>query len=288
MLEVKSPGLFTTIQDEGRFGYSSKGVPTSGAMDKSSYRLANHLLDNDIRTPVFEFTQVGPTLFFHARSRVVITGGTYEVRLNGKVVPHQQPFSIDPGSELKVGKLIAGNYGYLAISGGFSAKRVLGSFSYCPNLNEEAKCIKGMKFLFIRSSQEYPDLNAKVTKRSVKPLNVIDVDEGPEFHLLNKNHQRMLFEAHFKTSKSSSRMAIQLDHQLEVSLPDILTVPVQPGTVQLTPAGNLIVLMRDAQTTGGYARILQLSEKSIDLLSQLKPTNELRFSCDQKATFNLI
>jgi biotin-dependent carboxylase-like uncharacterized protein len=268
MIVVKTPGLFTTVQDEGRFGYSSKGVPTSGAMDLESYRLANYLLNNDFGTPVLEFTQIGPTLYFYARSVVVITGGKYEVKLNGNGVPSSKPFIVDAGSELKIGKLLSGNYGYLAVEGGFYAQEVLGSSSYCPNVNEAGKCKKGTTFVFVRSTLEHLDKNAKVVSEIHNRDTHLHVERGPEFHLLLEEDQRSLSEVDFKIGTNSSRMAIQLDHELEISATDILTAPVQPGTIQLTPAGNLIVLMRDAQTTGGYARILQLSVESINKLAQ--------------------
>lgn len=275
MIEVKAPGLFTTVQDEGRFGYSSKGVPTSGAMDLESYRLANHLLNNDFGTPVLEFTQIGPTLHFYARSVVIITGGKYDVKLNGNEVPSSTPFVVDAGSELMIGKLVSGNYGYLAVEGGFYAQEILGSSSYCPNVNEVGKCKKGTKFVFVRSTLEQQDKNAKVVSEIHSRDNHLKVEPGPEFHLLSEEDQRKVLEGEFKIGTNSSRMAIQLDHELEIGVTDILTAPVLPGTIQLTPAGNLIVLMRDAQTTGGYARILQLRTDSLNRLAQMKPGEKL-------------
>ena len=268
MIEVKYPGLFTTVQDEGRFGYRSKGIPTSGAMDLQSYRIANQLLNNASGKPALEFTQIGPTLYFHARTNVVLTGGKYEATLNGKLVPHSAPFVVKAGSELSIGKLISGNYGYIGVEGGFYAQDILGSSSYCPNINETAKCTKETKFIFVRSTKEYMVKNAKVITEGLNKNNQIRVEKGPEFHLLSKEVQKKIFSEHFTVGVNSSRMAIELNHTLKFNVSDILTAPVQPGTVQLTPSGSLMVLMRDAQTTGGYARILQLSEESINRLAQ--------------------
>ena len=71
-------------------------------------------------------------------------------------------------------------------------------------------------------------------------------------------------------------MAYQLEPLFQNSLEPILTSPVLPGTIQLTPSGQLIVLMRDCQTTGGYPRVLQLTEKSINILSQKTTGNDLK------------
>ena len=76
-------------------------------------------------------------------------------------------------------------------------------------------------------------------------------------------------------------MAYIIEHSLSLSAEEILTAPVQPGTLQLTPSGAMIALMRDAQTTGGYARILQLAEASIDQLARLSPGQHFRFSLER-------
>lgn len=280
MIEIKNPGLHTTIQDEGRSGFRSKGVPTSGAMDLWSYRSANHLLNNNAGKAALEFTQIGPTLYFHERSTVVLTGGQYDAKLNGKQVPYAKPFSVNAKSELKVGKLLFGNYGYLTVKGGFHAPKLLGSASYCPNVNDEAKCEKGTKLVFVRPEKEYKNKHAKAVLRPIGKDKRIHIDKGPEFQMLSAKNQKKICTEPFTVGINSSRMAIQLDHTIDFSVPDILTTPVQPGTVQLTPNGDLIVLMRDAQTTGGYARVMQLKKDAINYLAQTKPGTAIQFVLD--------
>ena len=82
----------------------------------------------------------------------------------------------------------------------------------------------------------------------------------------------------YSISKDNNRMAYQILPVLKNSLESILTSPVLPGTVQLTPSGQLIILMRDCQTTGGYPRILQLTERSINILSQKTTNSVVKFS----------
>lgn len=277
MIEVRKPGLHTSIQDEGRYFYRSKGIPISGAMDQEAFRFANFLLKNDLNTPVIEFTQVGPTLYFHARTSAVITGARFDVKLNGKKVAFSTPFEIPADSVLQIGSVKEGNYGYLSIKGGFHAHDVLGSASYCPSVNDAALCNKGNTFVYVRSRQNHAEKFVNVITLNRIKENTIDVYPGPEFDELNSDQKRLLTKPFF-VSRNSSRMAIQLEHNVDLKASDILTAPVQPGTVQLTPGGDLIVLMRDAQTTGGYARILQLSQSAINKLSQCKPGTEIRFS----------
>ena len=61
MVKVIKPGLNSTIQDLGRFGYQDYGVPVSGAMDQYSAKFANALLNNDQNGAVLEMTMTGPT-----------------------------------------------------------------------------------------------------------------------------------------------------------------------------------------------------------------------------------
>ena len=72
-------------------------------------------------------------------------------------------------------------------------------------------------------------------------------------------------------------MAYQLKELFKNDLKSIITSPVLPGTVQLTPSGNLIILMRDCQTTGGYPRILQLNEAALNVLSQKYSGQKIQF-----------
>ncbi len=108
---------------------------------------------------------------------------------------------------------------------------------------------------------------------------VIEAFPGPEFDLLSASEKNALQKWHFSVAKESNRMGIQFQEKLENKLHPILTGPVLPGTVQLTPSGTLIVLMRDGQTTGGYPRILQLSEAGINTLAQKLPGEKLQVKC---------
>ena len=110
----------------------------------------------------------------------------------------------------------------------------------------------------------------------------LEVLKGPEFHLLDKIQLNTLFGSEFSIDNSSNRMAYQLQEELSNTLPEMITSLVLPGTVQLTPSGRLIILMRDAQVTGGYPRVLQLTEASINRLSQKIFGEKIRFKYLQK------
>ena len=105
----------------------------------------------------------------------------------------------------------------------------------------------------------------------------IEVQKGPEFDLLNQSQLTQLFAEPFTVSKENNRMAYQLNEYLDGHTMKMLTSATLPGTVQLTPAGRLIILMKDGQTTGGYPRILQLTNTSICVLAQKKFGDTIKF-----------
>ena len=99
---------------------------------------------------------------------------------------------------------------------------------------------------------------------------VLEVSKGPEYDLLNDKQLEKIFGNDFSIAKENNRMAYQLAEAIQGHAKSMLTSATIPGTVQFTPSGKLIILMKDGQTTGGYPRILQLSDKAISILSQKK------------------
>ena len=105
----------------------------------------------------------------------------------------------------------------------------------------------------------------------------LKVYHGPEYHQLSIEQQEQLHQTEFEVSHLNDRMAYQLQPTIEEHQISQITVPVLPGSIQLTPNGSLIILMRDGQTTGGYPRVLQLSEHSINQLAQMATASSFKF-----------
>ena len=87
----------------------------------------------------------------------------------------------------------------------------------------------------------------------------------------------LLFKNEF-TIRTNSRMAYNLEEKVQIGIKSIISSPVLPGSVQLTPSGKIIILHRDCQATGGYPRILQLNKSSLNHLSQIKSNEKIKFS----------
>lgn len=265
-LTVIDAGFLTTIQDLGRLDSRKYGVPHSGAMDLYSAGLANKLLSNPKETGVIEMTLYGGTFIFSEPTQVAITGARCEV-IHGSE-KHISPciITINTGDTIKIGAAHYGNFIYLAISGGFRLKSYLDSVSYYLGILDSSLIKKGTHLTYLSTEIIAPNYNIPSYdfKTSLKAY------RGPEFQLLNRKQQEQLLSKSFTVSKTWNRMAFQLVEQINNDLKPIKSSPVLPGTVQLTPQGHLIVLMRDAQTTGGYPRILQLNREAINRMSQYR------------------
>ena len=278
MLKVLHPGFYSTIQDSGRFGYRSFGVPKSGVMDAHSSRYANTLLRNHENDAVLEMTMQGGKFQFLEPTQIVISGSDMQPRLNSIPINNNTIINIAKNDILEFGKLKSGIRVYLAIKGGFKTEIVLGSRS-------QYKCItKGFR-LHKNDVIAYDSNNSiiKVSYSSVKyddsilKSEKLEVFEGPEFKFLSEKQKKELMEIKFTITNKNNRMAYQLEPLFLNEMPSILTSPILPGTVQLTPSGQLIVLMRDCQTTGGYPRIFQLTEQSINILCQKTIKHNISF-----------
>lgn len=278
MTEVIKPGFYTTMQDMGRLGYGSYGVPVSGSMDRYSAQFANLLLGNKEEAAVIEVTIIGPTLKFLSPTIIAIVGAQMQPKINGIAVKNNLPIVLKSNDTLSFGPSLNGVRCYIAIKGGFDASLVLGSRSSYKGITESPKINKGEMINYLSSDKDLTKKNASLKyDETVLTTKFLNASFGPEYHLLSKQQQDQIWGTQFIVSKFNNRMAYQLENLIANDIGNIITAPVLPGTVQLTPSGRLIVLMRDAQTTGGYPRILQLTDKSINVLSQKSVGKDIKF-----------
>jgi len=269
MLKILKSGLFTTIQDKGRYGYLNKGVPVAGYMDTFSATKVNMLLENDAEAAVMEITMTGPTLLFEEETYMCMGGAELSATLNNAPIQNYKVTKIEKGDILSYGKLEKGFRSYLAIKGGFESPIVLGSRSFFSSVTP-------INHFRDRDEVEYKShstFTAKISELQVGDFleeTKLLVSKGPEYAMLSDKQLEAIFAGNFTISNENNRMAYQLEEEINGHEISMLTSATLPGTVQLTPSGRLIVLMKDGQTTGGYPRILQLSDRAISILAQKK------------------
>ena len=273
MIKFISKGLYTTIQDDGRFGYRNIGVPSSGYMDRESAQTANLIIDNPINNPVIEATLIGPTIKFEKSTFICITGSDFNPMLNESRISLYTPLKVNKGDILKINNSSIGSRCYISIKGGIKVDKVLGSKSYYPQISDSSIIEKGDEFKFETNNSEP---NYKLINQRFELNKNLKVFKGPEFNSLNKGSINKIIDQEFSIG-INNRMAYNLKEKIQAGTISIISSPVIPGTVQLTPSGQMIILHRDCQTTGGYARILQLDEKSLNNLAQLRIGDKIKF-----------
>jgi len=268
MIEVLHSGIYSSIQDSGRLGHQSLGVPIGGAMDHNALHLSNRLLNNPLHSAVLEMGFKGPKLLFHQSTTVALTGADMNAQLNGHKISNLTPVKIKVKDILEFGNAHHGKRTYMAVAGGIQTPEILNSRSQFKGITSESK-LSRTKLIPFDAVKFDPTIGVRMSPQINKSKEmVILAYKGPDFNLLSEIAKNKLCQNTFSISNKNSRMAYVLEEKLLPQISSIWTAPVLPGTVQCTPNGTLIILMRDAQTTGGYPRILQVTDEGLNLLAQ--------------------
>ena len=286
MLKLLKSGLYTTVQDLGRFGYRHKGVPVAGVMDNFAAQKTNMLLENSSDAAVLEITMTGPTLEFEEDTYIAMGGAEMVIVLNNKPIRNYVVYKVNRGDIMSYGKLEKGFRGYLAIKDGFKSEVVLGSRSFFKPLTSINR-LKDKNQLVYTVCKSFEPKIQELKVDSFLDDTVLEVTEGPEFNLMKNKQLEGLFHREFTIAPENNRMAYQLSESIHGHTISMLTSATLPGTVQWTPSGKLIVLMKDGQTTGGYPRILQLSGNSINILAQKKAGDKVSLMLPSKGRSNI-
>lgn len=275
MIKVLNAGIYCSVQDKGRVGFAKMGIPTAGVMDVYSAELGNALLHNDENAAVIEITFGQGKFEFTTTTYICITGGDFSPKLNNNPIELNSVYEVKKGTVLSFGKRMYGARTYLTVQGGIQSEMILGSQSFCLGITKP-RLEKGDELKVLKQNfHEAGHARVKTQEKYFTSSNLACFP-GPEFDKLNEQQKQRLLEP-FTISEDNNRVGYRLNEPIENKLAPILTSAVLSGTVQLTPSGKLIVLMHDCQVTGGYPRILQLSEVAISRLSQKVAGEEVKF-----------
>ncbi|MDI3481939.1 MAG: antagonist of KipI [Tepidanaerobacteraceae bacterium] len=282
--KVISPGLFTTMQDMGRFGYESQGVPVSGAMDEFAFRVANMLVGNDENAPVLEMTLMGPALEAIQDTVVAVTGACMTPLVNGTQRPCWSCFPVKKGETLTFAPAKAGCRAYLAVPGGFEGDAVMGSVS--TYIRGGIGGVKGRRLEKgdVLSLKRHASFSRffKVREEYIPqylPEEEIRVIPGPQYDYFPKEAIELFTSSTYTITKDSDRMGYRLEgpNIRAKETHDIITDGLLPGAVQIPGNGKPIIMLKDAQTTGGYAKIATAISVDLSRLAQLKPGDRIKF-----------
>ena len=288
-ISILRSGVLDTIQDVGRYGYSNLGINISGPMDPYAMKVANLLVSNPVKKAVVEIHFPGPQILFEQNALISLTGADFVPTINGEPVPLWKPLVVRGKSLLMFTHRQWGARCYLAVHGGFCVPQWLNSSS--TNLKAKAgglqgrKLEKGDELQFGETHLYYPVLlkekNIAVLPWSTDRTNIyqhlheIAFLPGHEWKLLDEEAQHRLLQNNFTIHPSSDRMGYHLRGP-EIKPIDnlqLISSAVSFGTIQLLPNHQLIILMADHQTTGGYPRIGHVITAHLPKLAQLSASD---------------
>ena len=272
--------MFTTVQDLGRWGFQSRGVPVSGAMDRYSHRLANRLIGNDDHDATLEMTMTGPHIAFDGAVTFAVTGAVFDLALNGVAVAMNQSIDAPAGSILTFGHRRNGARAYLAVAGGLDVPPVLGSRS-----THVLTRMGGLEGRALRAGDTIA--TAKKTENGAgtfssalfRPL--VLPDGGARVRVIpgDQPYFAHISGRRFRISPRSDRMGYRLEGPPCGDGPaaNLISSAVPAGAVQLPPGGQPIVLMSDHATTGGYAVAAAIISADLPRAGQLAPGDWIEF-----------
>lgn len=274
---VLKPGVFSIFQDNGRTGFRSYGVPLSGALDVLSHNIANALVGNAKNSATIECTMGGLSIQFNKKTHIAVTGAGIAF-VNGELIELNHSHSVKPTDILEVRFNNQGLRTYIAVQGGFVSKVIMNSRSASPKITIGSVLKKGMVLRFENENQPIKKMD-KLELTIFEPHKIIRVIEGHEINWVKEDSVRQFYSQQYVISNRCDRMGYHLQGEplwLD-NTNELISTAVTKGTIQLTPSGQIIVLMNDCQTTGGYPRIGQVAAVDLPVLAQLKPSETIDF-----------
>lgn len=278
MLTVRRAGAQTIVVDRGRFGYRHLGFAWCGAADGYAYDVANALVENDANAPSIEVTFGGAEFIFSQPVRFALAGADCAATLDGINLSNGCAAEAKAGSVLQLRRPDAGMRTILAVRGGFDIPSVLGSAS-----TDLAAGIGGFDGRALRAGDAIamarrPSVCRQALTQPHAWNGTLQVIAGVTFASLDLGAREALLSSEWIVGHESNRMGYRLHGPpMNAALDEMPSQAVFPGMIQLPRSGEPIVLLCDAQTTGGYPIIGSVVEGDLARLAQCRSGDRVRF-----------
>jgi biotin-dependent carboxylase-like uncharacterized protein len=297
MLKVIEPGLLTTVQDLGRFGWYHIGMPPSGAMDNFAFRVGNLLVGNEESAAGLEITYTGPTLTVTQDTTVAVTGADLAFRINDQPVPLWQAHNITPYDKLSLGSVERGARAYLCVAGGIDVPVLLGSRS--TYMLGRFGGLAGRK---LQSGDELPlgsyapshsarlgrRLDPALLPRPSKDIEVRVIVGMCSYRVTDESLADFL-AATWEVSTEADRIGYRLKGPTfrfksgeqpfgaGADPSNVVDLGYPVGSIQIPGGLEAILLLNDAVTGGGYTTIGTAIKSDLDRIAQVSPGSKVRF-----------
>lgn len=279
-LYIVKPGLLTTIQDGGRKGFQHLGVPFGGPMDEKSANGANWLVGNALGSPLLEITLVGPEIKFIGSGTIAIAGANLSPEINHQEIAMNQTLDISDGDTLSFGGCKYGCRSYLAVGGDWRVNEWLQSVSAYNSFFTPQSILKKEDRILINASQTTAK-QLSASQNMIFPHEVqVRMAKGPEFNQFSQRVIDQLLQHGHEVSQGANRMGYRLTTKFDnySNKVELISSGIIPGTIQISNEGQPIILMKDAQTTGGYPRFATIIKEDLNIVGQLKPGDIIWFT----------
>lgn len=283
---VENPGIQTTVQDEGRFGYQQYGVSPSGPMDTRSFYLANLLAGNRKGESALELTFMGPVLKFDQDTIIAVTGADVSPSVNGERIAMYQAVYVHAGDTLSFGVAAGGSRAYIAFAGGLDVPVVMGSKATLMRNKiggvEGRKLEKGDRIGFTAPRTSLPNMERRRLKPEKFPQKDITlrVVTGPQDTAFSEEELRKFFWYSAVITNDFDRMGCRLEREEPLHhIKDGNTISdgIVFGSIQVPTNGQPIIMLADRQTTGGYTKIGTVISTDLPRLAQSVPGVKVHF-----------
>ena len=283
-LDIVQAGPLSLLQDLGRYGYQDVGVTPGGAMDTHAFLWANQLLNNPANAAQIEITMGPFKACFKQATSFALCGADVVASLNGNTITTWSSWQAKAGDILEIGYPKQGLRSYLAVSGGFSSPKTLGSISTVMRNKLGGLSKKGNKLAngdtlpFTTQLQAYSRRVPKQFIPEYKSIINIGVLTTYQFHQFSEEAKKTFFNELYTVTPEIDRMGYRLKGKpIEFSKQSFVSEGIALGAIQIPANGQPIILMRDRQTIGGYPKMGCVCNRDLNILAQATPGTQIRF-----------
>lgn len=278
-LTIIKPGISSALQHFGNWGEQEFGISIGGVMDAFSATISNIICKNNENTPVIEMTLHGTEIRFNKNAYIAITGSGALPTINEMVLPFNTLLHIPENALLKMKPHTKGCRSYLAIAGNYK-NEIPNTPLKTGDLIQFDETIHSFKGITLHEHEiGIPQWKLQLDENELLNKS-IDTIEGPEYDWFTTDAQNNFFSKFFTLSNQSNRMGYRLNEKISglKENKELISTAVTKGIVQITHDGTPIVLMSDAQTTGGYPRIARIAPSNVSKLAQCRPGDKIHFN----------
>ena len=282
-LQIHKAGIASSVQDNGRVGTLSIGIPPSGAMDPTALLSGQHQLGHHHNEAAIEmaYADFAATLF--EAHHVVVTGAPVQLSINQQPVKSEGVHGIEAGQTIEIKATNEGVYSYLHLSGGVLTTPQLDSRSTSPR-----EGIGGLDGGFLKDGDTLPLLapgmpvlgaDPQLTISSPRNVLALRFVAGFQFSDFADEAIKGLLAEEFTVTARANRMGVTLNGaQLQSGITSLFSEATCYGAIQVPPDGNPIVLLNDRQTVGGYPKPGAVIRSDCVRLAQSRPGQRVRFA----------